>query len=50
MAITAPSIALVLFTVPYFVAITAIIYTNKKIRKGDYDIDSDESEQEETIT
>ena len=48
MLITAPGIALVLFTVPYFVA--AIIYTNKKIRKGDYDEDSNESEQQETTT
>ncbi|HEY7082755.1 MAG TPA: hypothetical protein VH500_23940 [Nitrososphaeraceae archaeon] len=51
MVITAPGIALVLFTVPYFLAvIAAIIYTNKKIRKGEYDMDSNESEQQETTT
>jgi hypothetical protein len=39
MVITAPGIALVLFTVSSFVAvIAAIIYTNRKIRKGEYDM------------
>ena len=51
MAITAPGIALVLFTVPYFVAVIAtIVYTNKKIRKSGYDVDSNDSEQQETTT
>ena len=30
--------------------IATIIYTNKKIRKSDYDKDSNESEQQETTT
>jgi hypothetical protein len=38
MVIIAPGITLVLFTVPYFMAvIAAVIYTNKKITKGHYD-------------
>jgi Na+/melibiose symporter-like transporter len=38
MVITAPSIALALFPVPFFIAVVATIaYTNKKIRKSDYE-------------
>ena len=43
---------MILFTVPYFIAVIAtIIYTNKKIKKHDgYENDNNESEQQETTT